>query len=244
MSYQANKGQTSYGEAIGILMLDTYTPFIPGDVGNASTYDFPVRYETVDGLTVKRIFSKDKSAYNSLLKAAKKLSQQGVRAITGDCGFMAIFQKKLVDELDIPVFLSSMLQVSFMNNIIGRNKKIGIISANAKSLKDESLFKEVGINDSSQLIIKGLEDKPNFNKSIIEEIGILEPEKIQKEVVNTAVQMKEDYQDIELFLLECSVLPPYSKAVQSATGLPVFDYITMINYIYSTVVQRNYNGIY
>jgi hypothetical protein len=136
MAYKANKGQTSYGEAIGILMLDTFTPFIPGDVGNASTYDFPVRYETVEGLTVKRIFSKDQSAYNSLLKAAKRLSQQGVRAITGDCGFMAIFQNKLVDELDIPVFLSSMLQVSFMNNIIGKDKKIGIISANSKSLKE------------------------------------------------------------------------------------------------------------
>lgn len=244
MIYQANKGQTSYGEAIGILMLDTYTPFIPGDVGNASTYDFPVRYETVDGLTVKRIFSKDKSAYNSLFKAARNLSQQGVRAITGDCGFMAIFQKQLADELNIPVFLSSMLQVPFMNSIIAKDKKVGIISANSESLNDDSLFKEVGINDPSQLIIKGLEDKPNFNKSIIEEVGILEPEKIKKEVVNTAVQLTENHQEIDLILLECSVLPPYSKAVQKATGLPVFDYITMINYIYSTVVQKNYNGIY
>ncbi len=244
MTYKANKGQTSYGEAIGILMLDTFTPFIPGDVGNASTYNFPVRYETVEGLTVKRIFSKDQSAYNSLLKAARKLSQQGVRAITGDCGFMAIYQKILADELDIPVFLSSILQVTFMKNIIGKGKKIGIISANSKSLKDDNLFKEVGINDSSNLVIKGLEDKPNFNKSIIEEVGTLEPDKIQKEVVDTAVQLTEKNPKVELILLECSVLPPYSKAVQSATGLPVFDYITMINYIYSAVVQNNYKGIY
>ena len=244
MTYKANKGQTSYGAAISILMLDTFTPFIPGDVGNASTYNFPVRYETVEGLTVKRIFSKDQSAYNSLLKAARKLSQQGVRAITGDCGFMAIYQKILADELDIPVFLSSILQVTFMKNIIGKGKKIGIISANSKSLKDDNLFKEVGINDSSNLVIKGLEDKPNFNKSIIEEVGTLEPDKIQKEVVDTAVQLTEKNPKVELILLECSVLPPYSKAVQSATGLPVFDYITMINYIYSAVVQNNYKGIY
>src|SRR6056297_2648156 len=144
MEYKAKKGQVSYGEPRGILMLDTFTPFIPGDVGNASTYNFPVRYETVEGLTVKRIFSKDQSAYNSLLKAARKLSQQGVRAITGDCGFMAIYQKILADELDIPVFLSSILQVTFMKNIIGKGKKIGIISANSKSLKDDNLFEEVG----------------------------------------------------------------------------------------------------
>src|SRR6056297_3294457 len=167
MLYKANKGQVSYGEAIGILMLDTYTPFIPGDVGNASTYDFPVRYETVEGLTVKRIFSKDITAYDKLKNAAKKLEKQGVKAITGDCGFMAIFQQKLVKDLDIPVFLSSMLQVPFMSNIIGENKKVGIISANSKSLNDKKLLKEVGINDTTPIIIEGLEDKEEFNKSII-----------------------------------------------------------------------------
>src|SRR6056297_4152006 len=130
MLYEARKGQTSYGNVIGILMLDTYTPFIPGDVGNASTYDFPVRYETVEGLTVKRIFSKDKSAYNTLYEAAVKLQSQGVRAITGDCGFMAIFQNKLKEELEIPIFLSSMLQVPFILNILDEEAKIGILSAN------------------------------------------------------------------------------------------------------------------
>ncbi|MGM0445667.1 MAG: aspartate/glutamate racemase family protein [Bacillota bacterium] len=244
MLYKANKGQVSYGEVIGILMLDTYTPFIPGDVGNASTYDFPVRFETVEDLTVKRIFSKDKSAYNKLKKAAEKLTSQGVKAITGDCGFMAIYQQQLVKDLNIPVFLSSMLQVPFISSIIGKDKKVGIISANSKSLNDKKLLKEVGINDSIPITIKGLENKKEFNKSIIEEIGVLDPEKIEKEVVITAEDMVDQDNDIGAVLLECSVLPPYSKAVQQAINLPVFDYITMINYIYSSVVQKNYSGIY
>ena len=32
MLFEAVKGQTSYGEAIGILLLDTFCPFIQGDV--------------------------------------------------------------------------------------------------------------------------------------------------------------------------------------------------------------------
>ena len=243
MLYKANKGQVSYGEAIGILMLDTYTPFIPGDVGNASTYDFPVRYETVKGLTVKRIFSKDITAYDKLKDAAKSLESQGVKAITGDCGFMAIYQQKLVKDLSIPVFLSSMLQVPFISNIIGKNKKVGIISANSKSLNDKKLLKEVGIESSTPIIIEGLEDKNEFNKSIIEEVGVLDPEKIEKEVVMTAKNMVKK-ENIGAILLECSVLPPYSKAVQKATQLPVFDYITMINYVYSSIIQKKYSGIY
>ncbi|MCF8008934.1 MAG: aspartate/glutamate racemase family protein [Halanaerobiales bacterium] len=244
MVYKAREGQISYGEAIGILMLETYTPFIPGDVGNASTYNFPVRFETIKGLTVKRIFKKDRSAYDQLLKAALKLQSQGVRAITGDCGFMAIFQEKLNEDLDIPVFLSSMLQVSFILKIIGKSNKAGILSANAKSLNDLELLKEVGINNLDNIVIKGLEDYTNFNHSIIEEVGILDSEKIKKEVVDAALEMTKNNQKIRAILLECSVLPPYSNAVQKATGLPVFDYITMINFVYSSVVQTNYNGIY
>lgn len=244
MKYEARKGQVSYGEPIGILMLDTYTPFIPGDVGNASTYDFPVRYQTVEGLTVKRIFSKDKSAYDSLLSAAKKLTSQGVRAVTGDCGFMAIFQNRLANDLKVPVFLSSMLQVPFINKMIGKNEKVGIITANAKSLDDEKLLSEVGINHRDDLIIKGLENKENFNKSIIEEVGVLESELIKKEVVETAEDMIDENPNVKSILLECSVLPPYAKAVQDKIGLPVFDYITMINYVYSTIVQKEYKGIY
>lgn len=244
MLYKANKGQVSYGETIGILMLDTYTPFIPGDVGNASTYDFPVRYETVEDLTVKRIFSKDITAYDKLKNAAKRLESQGVKAITGDCGFMAIYQQQLVKDLSIPVFLSSMLQVPFISNIIGKNKKVGIISANSKSLNDNNLLKEVGIESTTPIIIEGLEDKKEFNKSIIEEVGVLDSDKIEKEVVMTAKDMVKKEGDIGAILLECSVLPPYSKAVQKATQLPVFDYITMINYVYSSIVQKKYSGIY
>lgn len=53
MIYKAKKGQSSYGEAVGIFLLDTFTPFIPGDVANASSYKFPVRFQRVKGFTVK-----------------------------------------------------------------------------------------------------------------------------------------------------------------------------------------------
>jgi len=42
--------------------------------------------------------------------------------------------------------------------------------------------------------------------------------------------------------LECSDLPPFSKAVQEAFDLPVFDYISLINWVYHAVVQHSYSG--
>ncbi len=241
MIYQANKGQVSYGEAIGILMLDTYCPFIPGDVGNASSYAFPVRFETVKGLTVERIMKKDKSAYGNLLEAAGKLAGQGVRAITGDCGFMALFQQELTEEFDLPVFLSSLLQVPFISTIIGRGK-VGIISANGESINDPALLEKAGINNSIPIEIRGLEDKPNFHKSVFKETGYLDSDKIEKEVVETALEMVEAEPNIKAILLECSMLPPYGAAVQEAVGLPIFDYLSMINYVYSAVVKKRFKG--
>jgi len=37
-------GFNQYGFTVGILMLDTRFPRIPGDMGNAATFPFPVRY--------------------------------------------------------------------------------------------------------------------------------------------------------------------------------------------------------
>jgi len=48
--------------------------------------------------------------------------------------------------------------------------------------------------------------------------------------------------DIGAILLECSDMPPYSADVQRAVNLPVFDFITMINWVHHSVAQRPYYG--
>ena len=42
----------------------------------------------------------------------------------------------------------------------------------------------------------------------------------------------------------CSDLPPYAYAIQAATGLPVFDFISMIDWIEKSVVQKPYFGFF
>ncbi|MDZ7842126.1 MAG: hypothetical protein U5R46_15095 [Gammaproteobacteria bacterium] len=50
--------------------------------------------------------------------------------------------------------------------------------------------------------------------------------------------------DMGAVVLECSLLPPYPRAVQEATGLPVFDYITMIDYFQAGTQRKRYQGFY
>jgi hypothetical protein len=54
-------GRPLYGHAVGILMQNDAIVRLPGDVGNATTFEFPVRYALVSGvgtiLRIRRILS-------------------------------------------------------------------------------------------------------------------------------------------------------------------------------------------
>src|SRR6202000_1146431 len=51
----ARGGKAVYGAPLGILMLDARFPRIPGDMGNATTWPFPVLYRVVKGATPERV---------------------------------------------------------------------------------------------------------------------------------------------------------------------------------------------
>ena len=239
MIFTANKGQTSYGEAIGILLLDTETPFILGDVGNAKSYDYPIRFKTVEGLLTDRIFAHDYTFIEGMVAGAQELEREGVKAITGDCGFMAIFNEEVKGAVSIPVFLSSLLQIPFIQSTLPADAKIGVLTANSDSLTSE-VFGKIGLDDVSGLVIRGLQHEKHFKDAVVDEVGTLDSDGIRAEVVQAAKEITSDHPEIRSLLLECSMMPPYGEAVQQATGLPVYDFLTMIDYVYSAVVKRHF----
>jgi hypothetical protein len=242
MIYRARKGQVSYGEAIGILLLDTHIPFPPGDVGNATTYPFPVRYKVVQGASVERLIQKqDPSLLQPFIDAGRDLIREGVKAITGDCGFMILFQEQLAREFPVPVFMSSLLQIPFIHRMLAPGEKVGIITADSRNLTERHLL-AAGVDGSMPVRVAGMQEQKHFYDAIFAESGSLDFEKVQKEVVGVATELVRSDQGIKAILLECSDLPPYAAAVQEAVGLPVFDFTTMINYVFSALVRRPFVG--
>ncbi len=240
MIFTAKKGQVSYGESIGILLLETRTPFIQGDVGNATSYDYPVRYRTISGLTATKIFNHDLSFVDKMIEGALELEKEGVKAITGDCGFMAIYHKKVKEAVNIPVLLSSLLQLPFIQSTLAQTAKIGILTANSTSLTGD-VFDKIGIKHNNSMVIRGLENEKDFKDAVIDEIGVLNSDGMRNEMVTAALELTQSHPDIKSILLECSMMPPYGEAVQKATGLPVYDFLTMINYAYSSLVKRHFD---
>jgi len=241
LTYQTkNKKQSWYGESIGILILNATYPCIPGNVGNASTFSFPVRYKVVKEASIERLLKKrDKSLIQPFIEAAIELQEEGVKAITGACGFMALFQREVSDAVDVPVFLSSLLQIPFVYQIIKR--KIGIITADSKSLTHDH-FISVGVSKEVPLAIKGMEDQKEFREAILEEKGSLDSERIENEVIYVSKELIAEHPDLGAILLECSDLPPYAHAIQQEVNLPIFDFVTMIEYVHAGLVRKQIHG--
>ena len=223
---------------LGILMLDTTFPRIPGDVGNSLSYDFPVLLKTVPGATVQRVvYEADADLLGQFIDAAGELEAQRAAAITSSCGFLSLFQEKVAQAVSVPVFLSSLLQVPMVFALTRR--RTAIITAHSERLTEQVLAC-AGIDDRIPLAVSGLQDASAFSDPIWKNGASLQKDAIQGEVLARAGSLLKRYPDIGAFVFECHNLAPYSRLVQQATGRPVFDIIDFAHWIFSTIDKRGY----
>jgi Asp/Glu/hydantoin racemase len=238
-------GRAFFGEAIGILMLDMKAPLIPGNVGNASTYKFPVRYKVLAGIPSDWWCDAEGASINrqaKFIETAKELETEGVRAITTGCGFFAKYQKAAAEALRIPIFCSPLLMVPMVSRMIGTTRRVGIITAGANHLKG-AFLENVGIDESIPIAVDGLDDKEEFTKvHVTQEKSTVEVAKMEAEVIDVTRRLVKNHPDIGAIVFECSDLPPFAAATQEAVGLPIFDFITLTNMVYQAVVQKRYVG--
>ena len=238
--YQVLPTQKATGHAIGIIELDCAIPFVPGNVSNASTFKFPVMYKVIKGATIPRMLSADPSLLEDIVAVGKELEEQGVRAVVGNCGYFGHFQKEVAKRLTVPTFLSSVLQAPIIIRSLKPDQKLGIVCGSAPHLTP-SLLTQCGVEDLSRVAIIGGENCSEF-QNIGQVTGHLNSYKIEQEIVGLAKRLVGDNPDIGAILLECTDLPPYAWAIQNAVRLPVFHYITMMNWIYDAVVSRPFTG--
>ena len=65
-SHVARGGKSIYGAPLGILMLEARFPRIPGDMGNGTTWPFPVLFRVVRGASPERVVLADPEAQKKL----------------------------------------------------------------------------------------------------------------------------------------------------------------------------------
>ena len=219
---------------IGVIMLETTFPRITGDIGNPDSFDFPVIYQVVSGASPQRVvIEADPQLLQPFICAAQDLVTQGAKVLSTSCGFLAMFHRELVDAVDVPVYSSSLLQVHTARFLMQSHQRVGIITARKQSLTKKH-FIGVGIQDYPLAII-GMDEAEEFSRVFIGGKTELDVERCCKEVVEAALRLIHEHPDVGAIVLECTNMPPFSDAVRRATGLAVFDAVTMLNHAYSTI---------
>jgi hypothetical protein len=226
---------------IGVLCLDTAFTKIPGHIRNTTTFDFPVRYEVVPGATARRVVSEaDPSLLDPFIRAARRLEAAGVAAITGACGFLALFQNELADAVDVPLYTSSLIQLPMVGRMIRRDQTVGLLVAKETALTSRHLA-AVGA-EHVPVHVAGMQDQPEFREVILEaRRADLDAERLEDEVLAVVDRLARDEPRLGALVIECTDLVPFSRAIQDRLGRPVFDIVSLTMLVHRSLAQPSYS---
>jgi Asp/Glu/Hydantoin racemase len=233
-------GRNLYGHLIGVLVLDTVFPRIPGDIGHAGTFPFPVLYHKVRNASPARVVREgDPALLDGFIQGARTLEAAGVLAITTSCGFLAMFQRQLAEAVRVPVFTSALQLVPLVSRMLAPDRAVGILTVEGRVLGPRHLA-GAGIAEDVPVVIWGLERGQAFTPVLLDNELELDVDAARRENVEAAREMVERHPEVGAIVLECTNMPPYAAAIREATGLPVFDITTLIRMVYAALVPSVY----
>ena len=229
-------GFNQYGFTVGILMLDTRFPRIPGEMGNATTYPFPVRYHRVTGANPDLVVRRGaEGLLPNFIEGARALEREGVGAITTNCGFLIKYQRQLAAAVSVPVFTSSLLLVPLVHRMLAPGRRVGVMTVNAATLQAEHLA-GAGIGPDIPLAVAGMEGEKEFTRVMLGDELELDVDLAREEHIRVARRLITEHPDIGAIVLECTNMPPYTADIQRETGRPVFDVLSLVTMYHAALV--------
>jgi hypothetical protein len=236
----ARGGKALYGAPLGILMLEAKFPRIPGDMGNATTWPFPVLYRVVEGASPEKVVLKGAAGLlPDFIAAAKELVRLGAEAITTNCGFLSLFQKEIAASVGVPVATSSLMQVPWVQATLPPGKRVGLVTVSGSTLSPAHL-EGAGVPLDTPLV--GTENGKEFFRVLIKaEKDDMDIALAERDVVEAGKALVAKHPDVGAIVLECTNMPPYAAALQTAVGLPVYDIYSMITWFHAGLRPRDFS---
>ena len=226
------------GFSTGILLLDFREPHALGDTANAATYPFPTLFLTVEGASVERITSGDPAMAKPVIAAAQELERQGARSISSNCGLMIHYQDAVARAVNIPVFLSSLLQVPMACRSVGMDRTVGIVGSFIDRIGPDVL-RIAGTPEHAKTTVTSIETSPEFLNLSNQP---LDTQAFTHRLVAAAETMAKAHPDLGAVVIECATFTPYAEPIQRAIGLPVFDFVSLIEFAHGVSHRRSYRG--
>jgi len=215
---------------LGVLMLETRFPRLPGDIGHPETFDFPVRRRVVRGAVPRRVVGPgDATLLAPFIEAGLALVAEGADAITTSCGFLVRFQSAFQAALPVRVWTSSLLLVPELDAGLPNGKRVGIVTVDAEAI-DADLLRAAGA--ATDTPIEGLAPGCAFQRCLLDDEPALDAPAACAETVAAAQRLVARHPEVGALVLECTNMPPHADAVRQASGLPVHDLTTLLRLRY------------
>lgn len=232
----ATGGKALYGASVGILMLEARFPRIPGDMGNALTWPFPVHYRVVRGASPDRVVRRRAEGLrDDFIAAAREMVADGVDGITTNCGFLSLFQDELAAAVGVPVATSSLMQAPMVQALLPAGKRVGILTISASTLTAEHLRK-ASVPDGSPVV--GTDGGSEFSRVILNNEDRLDVEAARRDLVEAGARLTAEHPDVAAIVLECTNMVPFAADVRRSTGLPVFSIYNFVCWFHSALQPR------
>jgi hypothetical protein len=233
----ARGGKAIYGAPLGILMLEARFPRIPGDMGNAGTWPFPVLYRVVRGATPALVvLERARGLLPAFLEAAAELVALGAEAITTNCGFLALFQEQLAAHVRVPVASSALMQVPWVQATLPPGQRVGVVTISAATLTPAHLA-AAGVPMDTP--IAGTEGGREFFRVLIgAESEDLDVALAEQDVLDAGRALVARHPEVGAIVLECTNMAPYAAAMQAALGRPVYDIYSLVAWFHAGLRPR------
>lgn len=231
-------GKTTYGASVGILMLNTRFPRIPGDIGNAATWPFPVQYNIVQDATPDNVVRGDAAPLlDAFIEAGRELADLGCDGIATNCGFLVPFQEEMSRALGVPVATSSLLQAPLIRQTLPAGRSIGVLTISSETLTHAHLD-AAGIPQDTP--IAGTGKSSHFTDRILGDALDIDFDMARQDNVKAALQLVNDHPEVGAILLECTNMVPYAADIRRATGRPVFSIYTYLLWFQAGLLPRRF----
>jgi len=238
ISRVAHGGKTLYGARVGILMLETRFPRIPGDMGNGLTWPFPVLYKVVPGATPDRVVRhKSQGLANAFLDAAAELVQLGADGITTTCGFLSLYQRDLAAHVGVPVAASSLMQVPLVERLLPPKKRVGVLTVSAASLTAEHL---VAAGVDPEIPVVGTDHGREFSRVMLDEKHTLDAAAAEADILDAGDALVAQHPDVGAIVLECTNMTPFARALGDHLRLPVFSIYSFVTWFQAGLAPRDF----
>jgi hypothetical protein len=234
----AKGGKAVYGAAVGILMLEARFPRIPGDVGHAATWPFPVHYAVVAGASPERVVRRRaEGLLDGFLAAARELVARGADGLTTNCGFLSVFQAELAAAVGVPVATSSLMQAPLIERLLPPGRRVGILPISQATLTPAHL-QAAGVAPDTPVV--GTEGGREFSRVILGDELEMDVLACERDILDAGAALVRGWPAVGAILLECTNMCPHAAALRAHTGLPVFDMVSFVTWFQSGLQPRHW----